>query len=549
MKTADKQPERFDISLEELTALVDSAAEKPLDEAGVRKLKAAVQTLGYLTELVSDKATTLKRLRELLGIEFGNTEKTKAVLAAVAAAVDSANPAADGQPDRGGSNAADNGNQEKRPGHGRRPARDYESAKRVPVEHGQLHHGDGCPECPKGKVYAQKNEPAQLVRVTGQAPLQATVYELERLRCGSCGTVFTAPAPEDVGPDKYDELAGAMIAELKYGTGMPFNRLEHLEQRLGVPLPAATQWEIAEEVADVAKPAWEELIRQAAQGEVVHGDDTSMRVLKLTRPPEDERTGVFTTGVVSVAGERQIAVYFTGRKHAGENLAEVLKRRAGELPLPVLMCDASASNTSQLDEGVEMLLARCLAHGRRKIVSVAGSFPEQCIHVLVELGKVYKVDAEAKERKLTPAQRLQLHQEQSQPVMEELEKWMNRQFAERLVEPNSGLGKAITYLQRHWKGLTLFLRQEGAPLDNNLVERVLKKAVLHRKNALYYRTIHGAEVGDLFMSLIETCRLNGVNSFDYLVELQRHAAELLARPADWMPWNYRATMEARAAAH
>lgn len=543
MKNVGTKPERFDISLEELTALVDSAAEKPLEEAGARKLKAALSTLGYLTELVADKATTLKRLRELLGIEFGNTEKTAAVLAAVAAAAAGAQP--------GGSEAngtSDSSSKKgKRPGHGRRPASEYESAQRVSVEHGALHHGDACPECPKGTVYVQKNEPAQLVRVTGQAPLQATVYELERLRCGSCGMVFTAAAPEEVGADKYDELAGAMIAELKYGTGMPFHRLEHLEQRLGVPLPAATQWEIVEEVAAMAKPAWEELLGQAARGEVVHGDDTSMRVLKLTRPPGDERTGVFTTGVVSVAGERRIAVYFTGRRHAGENVAEVLRRRAGDLPLPVLMCDASASNTSELDEGVEILLARCLAHGRRKIVSVAGSFPEQCLHVLVELGKVYKVDAEAKERRLTPAQRLQLHQEQSRPVMDGLEKWMNQQLAGRLVEPNSGLGKAITYLQRHWKGLTLFLRQEGAPLDNNLVERVLKKAVLHRKNALYYRTIHGAEVGDLFMSLIETCRLNGVNSFDYLVELQRHGAELLAKPAEWMPWNYRATIEALAA--
>jgi len=130
--------------------------------------------------------------------------------------------------------------------------------------------------------------------------------------------------------------------------------------------------------------------------------------------------------------------------------------------------------------------------------------------------------------------------------MDGLEKWMNQQFAERLVEPNSGLGKAITYLQRHWKGLTLFLRQEGDPLDNNLVERTLKKAVLHRKNALYYRTTHGAEVGDLLMSLIETCRLNGVNSFDYLVELQRHVSELLARPSDWTPWNYRLTIKAAA---
>ena len=391
---------------------------------------AAVETLSYLTELVSDKATTLNRLRQLLGIEFGSTEKTAAVLAAVAAAMDSANgnvsPEGDG-PD------GDHPGKGKHPGHGRRPASEYASAQRVPVEHPELRHGDPCPECPKGKVYRQNGAPAQLVRVTGQAPLQAMVYELERLRCGSCGAMFTAPEPEDVGPDKYDEMAGAMIAELKYGAGMPFHRLKQLEQRMGVPLPAATQWEIVEEVAELLQPARDELIRQAAQGEVVHGDDTNMRVLKLTRPPEDERTGVFTTGVVSVTGDRQIAVYFTGPKHAGENVADLLQRRAGELPPPVLMCDASASNTSELDAGVEMLLARCLAHGRRKIVSVAGSFPELCIHVLVELGKVYQVDAQAKEQKLTPAERLNLHQKQSQPVMDGLVKWINRQFAERLV--------------------------------------------------------------------------------------------------------------------
>lgn len=542
MKSAGQPRQWLDLSLEELRGLVEGALQKPLEEAGYRKLKAAVETLSYLTDLVA-KATTLKQLRELLGIEFGSTEKTEAVLAAVATAVGAAQGTAAAHPE-GGKGESPDGDQAKRPGHGRRPASQYESAQRIQVKHPELHHGDPCPECGRGKVYEQKGEPAQLVRVTGQAPLLATVYELERLRCGTCGQVFTAPEPEEVGPEKYDEMAAAMIAELKYGAGMPFHRLQQLEQRLGVPLPASTQWEIAEEVADLLKPARDELIRQAAQGEVLHGDDTRMRVLKLARPPGDERTGVFTTGVVSVSGDRQIAVYFTGPQHAGENVADVLKRRARELPLPVLMCDGSASNTSELDVGVEMLLARCMAHGRRKIVSVAGSFPEQCLHVLVELGKVYKVDAEAKERKLTPGDRLRLHQERSQPILEGLEQWINRQFAGRLVEPNSGLGKALKYLQRHWKGLTLFLRQEGAPLDNNLVERALKKAVLHRKNAMFYRTIHGAEVGDLFMTLIETCRLNGVNSFDYLVELQRHAGELMARPTDWMPWNYWATLAA-----
>ena len=172
MNTTGSSAKRLDISLEELRQLVDGALHQPLDEAGYRKLKAAVETLSYLTELVSDKATTLKRLRELLGIEFGSTEKTAAVLAAVAAAMDSANgnvsPEGDG-PD------GDHPGKDKHPGHGRRPASEYESAQRVPVEHPELRHGDPCPECPKGKVYRQNGAPAQLVRMTGQAPLQATV--------------------------------------------------------------------------------------------------------------------------------------------------------------------------------------------------------------------------------------------------------------------------------------------------------------------------------------------------------------------------------------
>ena len=153
------------------------------------------------------------------------------------------------------------------------------------VAHQCLQHGDRCPECGKGNVYGQK-EPKVLVRVVGQAPLAATVYSLERLRCGACGQVFTAQEPEGVGPEKYDETAAAMIAQLKYGSGTPFYRLEQLERHLGIPLPAATQWEIVEEAAEVIKPARDELLRQAAQGEVLHNDDTGMRVLRLAREAE-----------------------------------------------------------------------------------------------------------------------------------------------------------------------------------------------------------------------------------------------------------------------
>jgi len=294
-----------------------------------------------------------------------------------------------------------------------------------------------------------------------------------------------------------------------------------------------------ETAAKLFRPVLEELIRQAAQGSVMHNDDTSMRILRLTREPDDKRTGTFTSGIVSIVGAWTIALFFTGWKHAGENIAEVLQQRASGLPTPIQMCDALSRNTPK---GVETLLANCLAHARRQVVEVVDNFPEECRYVLETLRDVYHYDALAREQGLSLEQRLLFHQEHSGPLMKDLPEWMEAQLAEHKTEPNSGLGKAISYLLNHWLKLTLFLRQAGAPIDNNIVERALKKAILNRKNALFYKTLNGAGVGDLFMSLIHTCELNGANPFHYLTELQRHAEELAADPAEWMPWSYRETL-------
>src|SRR5215831_2809830 len=205
-----------------------------------------------------------------------------------------------------------------------------------------------------------------LVRIVGRPPLEATLYEMERLRCNGCNQVFTAETPPELGPKKYDATAAAMIAQLRYGSGVPFKRLERLEGNVGIPLPAATQWGLVEREAERMRPALEELIRQAAQGEVAHNDDTGMRILKLAREPapegRPERTGTFTSGIVSRVGTRFIALFFSGWKHAGENLAEVLKRRAPGLQPLIQMCDALSRNTPKLSEGVKLLLAYCLAH-------------------------------------------------------------------------------------------------------------------------------------------------------------------------------------------
>ena len=170
---------------------------------------------------------------------------------------------------------------------------------------------------------------------------------------------------------------------------------------------------------------------------------------------------------------------------------------------------------------------------------MAAGFPHECLHVLNILKDVYKNDATAKSQGMSAEERLHFHQAQSGPRMEELKAWCTAQIEQKKVEPNSGLGEAIGYMDKHWDALTLFLRQPGAPLDNNVCERALKKAILHRKNAYFYKTPNGAHVGDLFMSLIHTCEMNGVNPFDYLTALNQHAKELSACPAEWMPWNYR----------
>jgi transposase len=541
---ADGGSQRMELDRSELEAILERAKTTPMSEAEYAKLHAVVETLVFLTQELEKKQVSVQRLKQLL---FGaTTETTRKVMERILEETSkertSGDDAAQGpEPEA----------QEKAPGHGRHGAEEYVGAETIRVPHGSLQPGDPCPNCQKGTVY-ETAEPGHLVRIKGQAPLGATVYELQKLRCNLCGEIFTAQTPPGVGTQKYDAESASMIALLKYGSGLPFNRLERLEGSLGIPLPAATQWEIVEHSADEIEPARDELIRQAAQGQVVHNDDTTMKVLALTNrsrestgsdPTESsDRKGVFTSGIVSILEGHRIALFFTGRRHAGENLATVLKQRAGELNRPIQMCDALSRNLPDLPPEFQTIVAHCLAHGRRQFVDVAVNFPDECLYVLQILKDVYTNDALAKDQGLSAKQRLHFHQEKSGPKMDALQAWLTAQIEERKVEPNSGLGEAIAYMLKYWDQLTLFLHQPAAPLDNNVCEQALKKAILHRKNAYFYKTENGARVGDLFMSLIHTCELNGVNPFDYLTQLQKHADGLSAHPADWMPWNYRDTL-------
>ena len=519
-------------------------AEAKLNEEDYALLKAVAESYAYITDLVGDKNTTIARLRKML---FGaKTEKTAAVVGSGTDTATSQPPGRDvrpeSRPEADSETNADNASNAPNKGHGRNGADAYAGAEKIEVPHESLQPGDPCPDCRQGTIYEAR--PGVLVRIVGQAPVQAKIYQLQKLRCNLCGKVFTALAPKGVGAEKYDATAGSMIALLKYGSGMPFNRTEGLQGTLGIPLPASTQWDIVHAKAEQVEPAFEELIRQAADGEVVFNDDTTVKILEMmgkrakekifteasagdsAKKEASQRSGMFTTGIVSTREGRKIALFFSGRQHAGENLKDVLSQRAETLSAPIQMCDALARN---IPGELKTILANCLAHGRRQFVDVAEHFPEECRHVLESVAVIYRNEAIAHQRELSPEARLDFHRDESGPIMQKLHHWLVRQFEDRLVEPNSSLGSAISYLLKHWEKLTLFLRVAGAPLGRVEVWRGGLGFGLLRCQGF---PVRGA-ISDCHAPFPHPAHRTGRADFPHPALLQNLRSSLSARPCGW----------------
>ncbi len=511
-------------------------------------LQGVLTTYSYVMRALQDAKTSLKRFRQML---FGaKTESKHNVLdgkpGAAHDALQGSGVAATGdmscaKPDKPGA--------KQRAGHGRRGASAYCDSPVLEIEVPLLKSGDTCPKCVAGKVY--ESPPKVIVKVVGQSPLGATVIKLGQLRCRICEAVFTAPMPDgQSAAPKYDPSCAAMLAVLRYGAGMPFYRLEGLQAGLNVPLPDATQWDIVSFALPAPKAVFTELIKQAAQAPLLHTDDTPTKILSLMAQRKvlealgqtPANKAINTTGIIAVLAEHKVALFLSGHKHAGDNLNRVLAQRAKELRLPMQMSDALSSNFTGSGEFAR-IMANCLTHGRRKFVGIIEHFPQECSYVIEVLAQVYAHDAHARDECMSPEQRLLYHQTHSDAPMQAMQQWMIAQLEHKHIEPNSGLGGAMLYMLKHWSALTLFLRKADAPLDNNICERGLKRAILHRKNSMFYKTVKGAEVGDVYMSLIHTCELNSVNPFAYLQVLQIHANDVMEHAALWLPWNYQQQLD------
>jgi transposase len=287
MSRKASQPERIDVSTERVDELIERA-KAVLDPEDFALFERIVQSFVHVLALLEEKGTTIERLKRLFG---SKSEKLKDLFPQEGDAGDANDGGSvpQAQEPRGGGDGSnvvgpedpEDPEDQKDPGkgHGRNGAEEYTGAEQVLIRHPSLKPGEPCPEtgC-EGKVY--QFEPLVIVRVVGQAPLGARVHAVEQLRCNLCLKVFRACSPEDFGSQKYDETAASMIAVLTYGNGMPFYRLQGLQGNLGIPLPDATQWDIVQRAAKLVVPAFEELVRQAAQGDVIHNDDTPMKILE-----------------------------------------------------------------------------------------------------------------------------------------------------------------------------------------------------------------------------------------------------------------------------
>ena len=426
-------------------------------------------------------------------------------------------------------------------GHGRMSHTVYQHCKEITLKLVDLVAGSLCPLNCGGKLSIYK--PGVFVRIKGQNFSEVIRYTVEKLRCSLCNQVFLPKIPPEVGTEKYDASFKAILAILKYYVAVPFYRQAHFQKMLGFPISDSTQWDLIEQLAGFCYPIFAVLKRLAANGTLLFNDDTKLLILEVIKMIKagaigaKGRTGMYTTGIIAENNGHKIALFLNGQQHSGENVADVLQFR-DPIKGPIMqMCDALSAN---IPKRFKTIVCHCLAHGFRKFSDLVDYFEEECLTIIQKLSLVFEHDELT--HNMSNNERLTYHQKHSKPIMDECFTYMRQLLEEHRIEPNSELGKAIRYMQRHWLTLTRFLTMPGAPIDNNIVERALKIAIRNRKSAMFYRTTYSAAIGGMLTSLIYTCHLADQNPHHYLIALQNHKTAVLAAPEQWLPWNYQAAI-------
>jgi hypothetical protein len=430
-------------------------------------------------------------------------------------------------------------------GHGRNGADAYQGAAIVDVEHPELNPGDTCPaEACGGRLY-EMSEPGIFVQITGAPLASATRYNMQKLRCGICEIVYTAPLPEGISDKKYDANFVAMLMINKYFMSVPLYRQDKLQNHLGIPLPASTQWDLMVAHKPMLKVLYKALALDAANGLALCYDDTSVKIMseikaaKLAQKGEKSQHTCFTTGIVSLHEDHRSYLYITDNRTAGKCVAEIMALRDAKLDPPIMMCDALAANIPQGISEDLYILCFCLVHARRQFYELPNGYDDVADKVIGLIGSIY--DHEAHTKGFSSEKRLAYHQEKSTPVMEALKSYLEEQKSE--FEPNSVAGKAIDYILNRWTQLSQFLRQLHAPLDTNIVERALKLIIQVRKSSMFYKTLDSAAFASYVQSALYSAAQNEINPCEYMCALIENEQSVMQNARAWLPWHYQETLK------
>lgn len=322
-------------------------------------------------------------------------------------------------------------------------------------------------------------------------------------RCGEC--VETALGPPRLIPGgRYSVDFAVEVATAKYLDQMPLARQERQMARQGLIVTRQTLWDQLDALLGHLEPTVEALHAYVLSADVIQADETRWPLLGTE--------GASKWHAWAVAREDAISYRILGSRgrDAGK---KVLGGFCG-----TAVSDGYAVYDALSRDGPGFLLAHCWGHTRRKYLEAQEAYP-RATEVVERIARLYAIEARADEAKVTLAERGELRQAESRPVVDDIHRWITTEPA----LPKSLLGKAIAYTQRLWPGLVRFLDDARLPLDTNRVERGMRAPALGRKNHYGSRSLRGTKVAAAFYGLLESAKLAGLDPVEYLREAVRRA--------------------------
>ena len=430
----------------------------------------------------------------------------------------------------------------KRPGHGPTPQ------VRLPVEPVRHPLGPAEAECPacRGQVLEMEGQHDESEEITVvERTFKRLQHQYAKGRCADCGYIVSVPRPARLVPGgRYSEEFAVSVAVGKYDMHLPLNRQVRQMEHEGLVVTRQTLWDQLLAMSAVLDPSYQALRSSILGADLVFADETTWRLM--------EKGGTKKWWVWSVSTPE--AVYYRMEPSRG---TEAAKQLFGDYA-GIVMADGYAvyqaleksleksggRQTSfgkdgqvQVQEVPNFTLASCWTHARRYFWKAEQAGTVEASRALDMIAGLFAVEAKAEELAAGDPDRLlairrELRATLSRPLIDKLGEWRAQQRA----LPKSHFGEGLTYLQNQWPRLLRFLSDPKIPLDNGLAERAMRGPVLGRKNHYGSRSRQGTEVAALFYSLIESCKLVGLDPTVYLRSAIRRALEkpgTVTLPADF----------------